>query len=70
MIILRYDDTTYSPEEIIEYSNGLKEITEEEVIALPQEWDILFNCSTAELYDFIDHIKEIIKQKEIANGEY
>ena len=69
MIILRYDTNVYSPEELQEYYSWLRKNTGEEVIVLPNELDILFNCSTVDLYSLIDHIKEIIRQKEIANED-
>lgn len=69
MIVLRYNADKFDPEEMTSYYKWLKETTKEEVIALPTDWDILFNCSTADLYGFIEHIKEIIRQKEVANED-
>ena len=69
MIVVKYNTDKFFPEDINQYYSWLKENTKEEVIFFPQDWDILFDCSTAELYGFIDNIKEIIRQKEVANED-
>lgn len=70
MIVIKYTEN-YGPEEVVNYYNYIKTLfPEEECLVIPQDWDILFNYSTAELYIFMDYIKEIIRKKEIANGEY
>lgn len=69
MIIIRYDEN-YGPDKVINYYNYIETLfPEEKILTIPQEWDILFNCSTADLYNFIDEIKEIIRQKEVANED-
>lgn len=51
------------------YSNLCKfNFKDEEVICLPQDWDILFNCSTADLYYFKEMIENAIHDKEVAEG--
>lgn len=65
MIIIRYNiedlDTTNEIYHMIHES-----LKNEQVIALPQDWDILFNCSTSDLYYYKEMIENAIHDKEIA----
>lgn len=65
MIVIRYNiedlDTTT---EI--YRNLCEVLKDEQVIALLQDWDILFNCSTSDLYYYKEMIENAIHDKEIA----
>lgn len=65
MIIIRYNiedlDTTTEV-----YRNLCEALKDEQVIALPQDWDILFNCSTSDLYYYKEMIENAIHDKEVA----
>lgn len=65
MIIIRYNiedlDTTTEV-----YRNLCEVLNDEQVIALPQDWDILFNYSTSDLYYYKEMIENAIHDKEIA----
>jgi len=69
MIIIRYN-TNDGIDQVAEVYHVLREhnFKDEEVICLPQDWDILFNCSTADLYYYRDMIENIIHDKEVAEA--
>ncbi len=68
MIIIRYslNDSLDQISEI--YSNLRLNFKDEKVICLPQDWDILFNGCTADLYYFKEMIENAIHDKEVAEG--
>ncbi len=65
MIIVRY-----SLNDSIDQITELRKLNfkDEEMIFLPQDWDILFNCSTADLYYFKKMIENAIHDKEVAEA--
>ena len=66
MVIIRYNTEKTSLDEAYNICNFIKEqLFTEEIIALPQDWDILFNCSTAELYYFKQQIEQLIRAKDM-----
>ena len=66
MIIVRYNSNSTSFEEINESFLCLKkEFPDEKILALPQDWDILFNCSTSDLYYYKKMIEDIIHDKDL-----
>lgn len=69
MIIIRYslNDGIDQVEEIYHNLRALN-FKDEEVICLPQDWDILFNCSTADLYYYKEMIENAIHDKEVAEA--
>lgn len=48
MTILYYDDTK-PKEELYKIVKGVREVTQDEVIVLPKNFDILLNCSLDQL---------------------
>ena len=48
MTVLYYDDNT-PKEELYKMVSGIKEITKDEVIVLPKNFDILLDCSLDQL---------------------
>lgn len=64
MIIVRYstNDGLNRVNEI--YQEFQKLNLKEEVIFLPQDWDILFNCSIADLQYYKRMIERVINRKE------
>ncbi len=67
MIIVRYnlnDDI----DQVAEICYSLRELNfkDEKIIFVPQDWDILFNCSIADLYYFKSMIENAIHDKEVA----
>jgi len=66
MVIIRYNLNTEGFEDIYEKSKIIKEqLNDEEVLVIPQDWDILFNCTTADLYAIKEHIEHLIHEKEL-----
>lgn len=64
MILFRFDFDKHSPEELQVFVNGVKEMMHEDVIAVPNDVDVLFNCATDYLIYLRDKIDNIIKQKD------
>lgn len=64
MVLLRFDFDKHSPEELQAFINGVKEIMHEDIIAVPNDVDVLFNCATDYLIYLRDKIDNIIKQKD------
>lgn len=69
MIIVRYN-TNDGIDKVNEVYYQLRnlELKDEALIFLPQDWDILFNCSTADLYYFKEMIENAIHDKEVAEA--
>ncbi len=69
MIIVRYD-TNDDIDEVNEmyYQMRKLDLKDETLIFLPQNWDVLFNCSTADLYYFKEMIENAIHDKEAAEA--
>ena len=69
MIIVRYS-LNDGIDQVTEIYHNLRELNfkDEEIIFLPQDWDILFNCSTADLYYFKEMIENAIHDKEVAEA--
>lgn len=69
MIIVRYDIND-GIDEVNEMYYQLRklDLKGEALIFLPQDWDILFNCSTADLYYYKEMIENAIHDKEIAEA--
>ena len=63
MIIIRYGDD--SDIEQLNFTVHIRATTKEDVLAIPYDLDILFNCSIDELEYFIEKIREQIRKKEI-----
>lgn len=68
MIILKYDNSI-TPVDIEDTYNSIKShYPDEEVIVIPQKWDILLDCEIDELIRLKEKIEEIIiKTKEEEN---
>lgn len=64
MIIIRYGDDS-DIEQLNFTVQQIRATTKEDVLAIPYDLDILFNCSTDELEYFIEKIREQIRKKEI-----
>ena len=69
MTVLKYDTDKYSLDIVQNIYLHLKAQLDgiDEVIAIPKNWEVLLDCSTYELYNYIEEIKKIIKKKEIIN---
>ena len=69
MIIVRYN-LNNGIDQVAEICRNLRECNfkDEEIIFFPQDWDILFNCSTADLYYFREMIENAIHNKEFAEA--
>lgn len=69
MIIIRYS-LNNSVGQIAEIYHNIRALNfkDEEIICLPQDWDILFNCSTADLYYVKEMIENAIHDKEVAEA--
>lgn len=64
MIIVRYS-TKDGIDQVHEIYKGFQKLgLEEEVIFLPQDWDILFNCSVIDLQYYKRMIEGVIHRKE------
>ena len=68
MIIVRYSTNDGFDQVNKIYQTFQKLDLKEEIIFLPQDWDILFNCSTADLYYYKDMIENAIHDKDIAEA--
>lgn len=69
MIIVRYNINDDIDEVNERYYQLRKlDLKGEELIFLPQDWDILFNCSTADLYYYKSMIENAIHDKEVAEA--
>lgn len=64
MIILYYDVSNTLPEEIEATYRFLKQNTKEEILAVPNKYEVLLNCSLWHLKNIRDQITQIIDQKE------
>jgi len=64
MIIIRYGDDS-DIEQLNFTIQHIRASTKEDVLAIPYDLDILFNCSTDELEYLIKKIREQIRKKEI-----
>lgn len=64
MIIIRYGDDS-DIEQLSFTIEQIRAATKEDVLAIPYDLDILFNCSTYELEYLIKKIREQIRKKEI-----
>lgn len=62
MTILYYDDTK-PKEELYKIVKGVKEVTQDEVIVLPKNFDILLDCSLGQLVSVKDIIDTAITLK-------
>ena len=67
MTILKYDTDKCGLDQVQNVYFYLKEHLDEDIIAIPKEWDILLDCSTSELYNLIEEIENIIRKKEFIN---
>ena len=69
MIIVRYDinDGINEVREIY-YELQKLDLKDKKILFLPQDFDILFNCSTADLYYFKEQIENAIHDKEVAEA--
>lgn len=63
MIVLQYDMDKISPEQIYKIFQSFKEITDEKIIALPNDVNIIRNCSLYQLYQIRQMIDETIDYK-------
>lgn len=65
MIIVRYG-LNDGIDQVNEIYHNLRKLNfkDEEVIFLPQDWDILFNCSIADLQYYKRIIERVIDRKE------
>ena len=62
MIVIRIKNEKYKPDQIKSIVEEINEITNEKVIVIPQEWDILFNCTIYDVYDYIFELEKIIEE--------
>lgn len=69
MIIVRYNPND-DIDEVNERYYQLRKLnlTGETLIFLPQDWDILFNCSITDLQYYKEIIENAIHEKEIAEA--
>lgn len=67
MIVFYYDIGKYDLEGIQNTFNWIKSNVNEEVIAIPKDFDILLDCSTDQLLYIKTRIEKAISEKEQIN---
>lgn len=65
MNILLYDTDKFDIDTCSQVFNLLKEALDADLIALPKDFTLLLDCSTAILYDIRNKIDEAIHDKEL-----
>lgn len=65
MNILLYDTDKFDIDTCNQVFNLLKETLDADLIALPKDFTLLLDCSTAMLYDIRNKIDEAIHDKEL-----
>lgn len=65
MNILLYDTDKFDIDTCSQVFNLLKEALDVDLIALPKDFTLLLDCSTAILYDIRNKIDEAIHDKEL-----
>ncbi len=65
MIILRYNADNEDLESVAATFTSIRKALskEEEIICLPHDWDILFNCSESDLICIKEMIEKILTEK-------
>lgn len=66
MIVIKYSDET-AQETIYNIIQGIRTLTNEQVIVIPQDWEAFTDCSSQELLRIRNQIDEALRRKEIIN---
>lgn len=66
MIVIKYSDET-AQETLYNIIQGIRTLTNEQVIVIPQDWEAFTDCSSQELLRIKDQIDEALRRKEIIN---
>lgn len=66
MIVIKYSDKTeYNT--LYNIIQSIRTLTNEQVIAIPQDWEVFTDCSSQELLRIRNQIDEALRRKEIIN---
>ena len=66
MIVIKYSDET-AHETLYNIIQSIRTLTNEQVIAIPQDWEAFTDCSSQELLRIRNQIDEALRRKEIIN---
>lgn len=66
MIVIKYSDET-AQETLYNIIQGIRTLTNEQVIVIPQDWEAFTDCSSQELLRIRNQIDEALRRKEIIN---
>ena len=66
MIVIKYSDETVD-ETLYNIIQSIRTLTNEQVIAIPQDWEAFTDYSSQELLRIRDQIDEALRRKEIIN---
>ena len=66
MIVIKYSDET-AQETLYNIIQSIRTLTNEQVIAIPQDWEAFTDCSSQELLRIRNQIDEALRRKEIIN---
>ena len=66
MIVIKYSDETVH-ETLYNIIQSIRTLTNEQVIAIPQDWEAFTDYSSQELLRIRDQIDEALRRKEIIN---
>ena len=66
MIVIKYSDETVD-ETLYNIIQSIRTLTNEQVIAIPQDWEAFTDYSSQELLRIRNQIDEALRRKEIIN---
>lgn len=66
MIVIKYSDET-AQETLYNIIQGIRTLTNEQVIVISQDWEAFTDCSSQELLRIRNQIDEALRRKEIIN---
>lgn len=66
MIVIKYSDETVH-KTLYNIVQSIRTLTNEQVIAIPQDWEAFTDCSSQELLRIQNQIDEALWRKEIIN---
>lgn len=64
MVILFYDTEKYDIETVYSIWKNITKVTEEKVIALPKDFDVLTNVSKYQIKTLINSLQDILEEME------